>query len=1141
MKILLPSNISADVRAFCALAHNEDELLHSLLDNIPYLQEILVQELQHPSRSLTLLNKITQFCSNSLDAVLSLKIDTVCKHIFENITPHDDEYSDEILELLKLAIAGKSEDIRQKCITELSNILEVHFSEDHFILEVQDNILVISAGGNITVEALSWIIKRIGPHIPIQLKVDICYEKPHLTALFSKFGHLMSEVSLKGISGKKIKNLISNCPNLSSLEIEYTDLSSLQGISLNNLTSLSLSHCKMLGSLPEILIIKQLRRLTISNCPHLVLPQDTPLDKLEEMVLKRYLKPLPLFSLVPNLTKLHLSSRSIDGLDISLLGKLTSLSLIGCTGAELLDINPLSQLEVLDLSQTTIETLNIDRAYGLKKLILYRCRMLKEFPDFNKHTRLEELDLSYTQISNFNLEKLSILRKLDLAYCIHLQPHIPFLTCVNITILNLEGSSIESIELRALNSLTDVSCESCTNLKSIILDSLPSLSAVRINKSSLETVMFSNLPKVTKISIKLDNLKNLVLYRLDGLVSLKMEKCPLLEILPDFAALISLRSVSLTRLKMKAFECKGHPTLASVTLSYCDFISFEITDSPNLFHLRFYQIPPLENLRLMNLPSLNTLILYCCKKVQDFSFLGGLRSLRELGISNCNLQTFPRELALLKNLKELRLNTNSLQNQPPLFESIWNFLSGIVSRILHYPPPSIFANLQNLRKINLDRNKLTTIPEGICNILDLRTLNLAYNNIEVLPQEISNLLHLRTVYDNKLNEQLKSIRGLFMLQENEGSTLEIIITRQELTSPKLYELIIAFADRIRIEHSKMNVTYTNEKGQDLSGLSKDFIGQLFKNFAAKCMSQGYPSWILGSKSGTPEMLFEAIGTILAFIIRTEGRYPIGDIFSPGFYAALKKCAQEIIQTPYKEWSLDQLESMVHEELQIAVGMKDLVKFLNAKNMEEGKAFVSAVKSLFDAERAQIPKDCRTYLNCEPGVLNIEGEEYYIFERDENCDFHALQKTTFDLLMNYCEDQLKPIQSIAKGYQKIESVWNAFSKLPLESIISVTQGNSTKEVIIASLDFINVKNDYQTWLRDWLEAADKVEIRSFLEYVVGSTAIKAQQQIKVVMKAGEGMASHTCFNTLELPQELDKAMFYFYLNGLKGEIQTYSIV
>ncbi|MFA6915409.1 MAG: hypothetical protein WC222_03360 [Parachlamydiales bacterium] len=76
---------------------------------------------------------------------------------------------------------------------------------------------------------------------------------------------------------------------------------------------------------------------------------------------------------------------------------------------------------------------------------------------------------------------------------------------------------------------------------------------------------------------------------------------------------------------------------------------------------------------------------------------------------------------------------------------------------------------------------------------------------------------------------------------------------------------------------------------------------------------------------------------------------------------------------------------------------------------------------------------------------------------------------------------------------------------------------------------------------WLEDADTTRLQSFLMYTVGSPSLKAEQKIHVKYLKGEGMASHTCFNTLEIPREMDMNMFNIYLDGLKGEKQIFDIV
>ena len=91
-----------------------------------------------------------------------------------------------------------------------------------------------------------------------------------------------------------------------------------------------------------------------------------------------------------------------------------------------------------------------------------------------------------------------------------------------------------------------------------------------------------------------------------------------------------------------------------------------------------------------------------------------------LDLRNKNLKTIPPSVFEQKQLKIFLFSGNDLT----LF------------------PANEITKLENLIKLNLGSNQLTSIPNELCKLINLRKLNLSYNKLSSLPLEIGKLTNL---------------------------------------------------------------------------------------------------------------------------------------------------------------------------------------------------------------------------------------------------------------------------------------------------------------------------------------------------------------------------------------------------------------
>ncbi|XP_051011849.1 leucine-rich repeat-containing protein 69 [Acomys russatus] len=129
---------------------------------------------------------------------------------------------------------------------------------------------------------------------------------------------------------------------------------------------------------------------------------------------------------------------------------------------------------------------------------------------------------------------------------------------------------------------------------------------------------------------------------------------------------------------------------------------------------------------LEKLPGLRTLYLqnnFICKVCPELSTL---TKLTLLNMGNNLFEEVPEELKHLKSLKKLHLFGNR------------------ICRIA----PGVFDGLQELVLLNLNGNRLTSLPQEISRLRNLTYLSISHNKLTRIPTELCSLEHLSVLYLN---------------------------------------------------------------------------------------------------------------------------------------------------------------------------------------------------------------------------------------------------------------------------------------------------------------------------------------------------------------------------------------------------------
>ena len=140
-----------------------------------------------------------------------------------------------------------------------------------------------------------------------------------------------------------------------------------------------------------------------------------------------------------------------------------------------------------------------------------------------------------------------------------------------------------------------------------------------------------------------------------------------------------------------------------------------------------------------------------------------LINLKELFLSNSQIEEIPKEIGELINLRELKLNKNEIKEIPSEIGKLINLKYLYLHNNKIVDVPKEIGELINLRELNLSSNQITEIPPEIGKLTNLKYLYLHNNKIVDVPKGLGNLTNLYnlTIYNNKLsNEEINKIKIL---------------------------------------------------------------------------------------------------------------------------------------------------------------------------------------------------------------------------------------------------------------------------------------------------------------------------------------------------------------------------------------------
>ncbi|KAJ0579571.1 putative TIR domain, P-loop containing nucleoside triphosphate hydrolase [Helianthus annuus] len=215
----------------------------------------------------------------------------------------------------------------------------------------------------------------------------------------------------------------------------------------------------------------------------------------------------------------------------------------------------------------------------------------------------------------------------------------------------------------------------------------------------------------------------------NNLVELDLSCSKIKQLWAGRKVLKKLKSITLSRSKLKTLDLGLTPNLMRLDLSFCyDLVELHVP------------VGCLKRLTYLNLKD--------CKRLRSVLFIKDLESLENLNVSGLHPKEFQNIIPSHSNsnLQELRFNDNDIENLP---SSIGNLnklvnLSFSYCRKLKTLPGSI-CSLLHLRVLDLEICGIEELSEDIGQLECLEELDLSDSEIKHLPDSICKLKHLKTL------------------------------------------------------------------------------------------------------------------------------------------------------------------------------------------------------------------------------------------------------------------------------------------------------------------------------------------------------------------------------------------------------------
>lgn len=113
------------------------------------------------------------------------------------------------------------------------------------------------------------------------------------------------------------------------------------------------------------------------------------------------------------------------------------------------------------------------------------------------------------------------------------------------------------------------------------------------------------------------------------------------------------------------------------------------------------------------------------------------KNLQELNLTNNAIEELPKEISKLKQLRILRLRNNQLERIPDSISKLSQLIELDLSNNQLHSLPASFCKMPSLRYLSLENNRLTTLPKNWDQLSNLKLLNLSKNKLFKIPNSLA--------------------------------------------------------------------------------------------------------------------------------------------------------------------------------------------------------------------------------------------------------------------------------------------------------------------------------------------------------------------------------------------------------------------
>lgn len=358
----------------------------------------------------------------------------------------------------------------------------------------------------------------------------------------------------------------------------------------------------------------------------------------------------------------------------------------------------------------------------------------------------------------------------------------------------------------------------------------------------------------------------------------------------------------------------------------------------------------------------------------------------------------------------------------------------------------------------------------------------------------------------------------------------------------------------------LRIEFVDSRGVDASGLLRQFISQLFQglcevnhtNLAMEKQADGrYLPSIKEKKDDDNGQLHFMVGKLLALAANSAGNLPLGEIFPERFFLAMTKIPEASFNSETMDPSLlMRLYLLLQDQAtqQKLVNIRTICNVpLETKFLDEHKVILREF-GINDQEIATL--DVRDKISSKHfysqfvAMMNVEADQKLSIDHQAYLDNLAIEHEGVatdavldQIVLEFCERLQMitiPLINIAMGVRHSLPIefddnmiynWEMLQQVPASRLEFMIQGRLTKEFFMERVE--TSYPELRHWLKEWVDGHSIEEMRNVVRAITGSTSLS--NNLKFNLCEAHGMYAHTCFNSVDVPNNMTKAMFMDQLN------------